>query len=349
MADLSNYVRQTPTKGQAAFRNIITNGDVLISQRGATFTNLNVAQYIQDRWILSMIPNSWRPTITTGSGGAVGDASDGNNITATVATAKASPSAGDYVVIVQRIEADRCKSIVNQTFSVSFWAKSNITGTYFVSIRNSGVTKSYLSPITISSANVWTYITIKDIPSLLTASALTWSTWTSEGLSFSLCLGAGSSYTSQTTFNQWITSNNISGVGQTNLGATLSNNFSITDVQIEPNFVTPFERRQKAIEHLLCRRYFEVIKFLEYPCRCISTAGYLWTSMVYSTEKRVAPTIAAFSGITPQYYNAGWSNAPLNTTSSVTTKSAGLRFVNTGASQYRSYILTATMTVDSEL
>jgi hypothetical protein len=46
------------------------------------------------------------------------------------------------------------------TVTVSFWARSSVTGTYPVSIRNSGSARSYVTTFTISAADTWEYKTL---------------------------------------------------------------------------------------------------------------------------------------------------------------------------------------------
>jgi hypothetical protein len=163
--------------------------------------------------------------------------------------------ASDYFAIAQPIEgynvADFNLGTANaKTFTLSFWVRSSLTGTFGGSFYNSAATRFYAFNYTISSANTWTQISVT-VPG---DTAGTWLTNNSGGLTVYFGLGVGSSYTG--TANTWggqayAPTSNVSVVGTS--GAT----FYITGVQLEVGTqATTFDYRSYGTELALCQRYY---------------------------------------------------------------------------------------------
>jgi hypothetical protein len=142
-----------------------------------------------------------------------------------------------------------------QTFTLSFWVKSSITGTHSVGLRNqgTGAYRSYIATYTINSANIWEYKTIT-IPGDTSG---TWYTDNSVAVQISFNLGAGSSFNASSA-NTWLTGNYLTVAGAANIVATSGATLNLTGIQFEKgSTATAFDYRPYGTELQLCQRYFE--------------------------------------------------------------------------------------------
>jgi hypothetical protein len=136
--------------------------------------------------------------------------------------------------------------------TLSFWVKSNLTGTFGGSLRNSAENRGYPFNYTISTSNTWEYKTI----TISGDTTGTWLTDNSTGIGVCFSLGMGTTYSN--TAGAWATGNYASATGATNVMATLGNTFYITGVQLEVGTsATGFEYRQYQQELALCQRYYQ--------------------------------------------------------------------------------------------
>ena len=143
-----------------------------------------------------------------------------------------------------------------KTCTLSFWVKSNLTGTYTISLINDGTNnRQFVTEYTINSTNTWEKKTI-------TIPGDTGGTWNSNGLRIAWTLtSAGNRQTS--TVGSWFddstaryaTNKQVSGF-MSNTG----NSFKLSGVQFEVgNYATDFEHRCYAEELSLCLRYYQKI------------------------------------------------------------------------------------------
>jgi len=183
----------------------------------------------------------------------------------TCTTADASPGTNDNVIVQQRIEGYDLQSLAWGTSSakditISFYVKSNKTGTASLAILNTDNSNAMISfPYTILSANTWEYKTIT-VPAY-TAGAfdydngrsmqLEW--WINSGTFYSS--GSGNHQTSWAALSQ--TQRNASNLG---IGGAVNDYFQITGVQMEiGRNATEFEYRSYGEELALCQRYCQLI------------------------------------------------------------------------------------------
>jgi len=229
-----------------------------------------------------------------------------NSMKFTVGTADASLGAAQYVYFRQAIEgfnfADCEFGTANaKTVTVSFWVKSNITGTFGGNIASTSHNRSYAFAYTINSADTWEYKTAT-IPGDTSG---TWNKTNSIGAYLHFCLASGATYLQST--GSWAAGTYIGPTGQTNLMATTANTFNITGVQLERGSVaTSFDYRSFGTELGLCQRYY----YKSYSTGTLpgtSTAAGGWFSQNYAAnaiciinarwivEMRNAPTVTTYS------------------------------------------------------
>jgi hypothetical protein len=174
----------------------------------------------------------------------------------TVTTARSSIAASDVYGIRQTIEgfniADLGWGTANaQTVTISFWARSSITGTYTVSLFNTAFNRSYVATYTISAANTFEYKTI----TIAGDTTGTWATDNSGGINLYFDLGSGSNF--QTTAGAWGASGYLRTSGSANWISTNGATFYITGVQLEKGSqATAFEWRPYGAELALCKMYY---------------------------------------------------------------------------------------------
>jgi hypothetical protein len=239
----------------AGSRNRIINGDMRIDQRNAgASVNLADGVYNLDRWQGSVSQAS-KVTIQRSTTAATGFT---HSQLLTVSSAMTF-GAGDYCGNAQSIEGFNVSDLgfgtANaKTVTVSFWARSSVTGTYSVAFHNEASNRSCAKAYTISAANTWEYKTI----TFQGDTSGTWLTDNSVGMKVYFALGMGSTYGGATD-GTWNSTLKLAVTGQTNWASTAGATFYITGVQLEPGSVaTPFERRSYGAELALCQRYFQL-------------------------------------------------------------------------------------------
>ena len=152
----------SPFTGGFGFRNRIINGAMVIDQRnaGASVTG-GVLVYTLDRYV-SFVQTDGVMTFQR-----VADAPTGftYSLKATTTTADASLGATQRAAIFQRIEgfnvADFALGSASAVqFTLSFWVKSTLTGTFGGSFQNNDSNRAYPFTYTISAANTWEQKTV---------------------------------------------------------------------------------------------------------------------------------------------------------------------------------------------
>jgi hypothetical protein len=247
------------------FKNRLINSAMVIDQRNAgaavTVNSISVSPYITDRFFCNGVTSDG---VFTAQQTTTAPAGFTNSLKFTVTTADASIGATQRYEFAQVIEgfnfADFNFGTANaKTFTLSFWIRASVTGTYGGAFVNEAANRSYVFSYTITAADTWEYKTI-------TVAGDTTGTWTGAtngyGLRVYWSLGEGSTY--QTTAGSWTAGFYLAPTGQTNLIATLNATMYITGVQLEKgSTATSFDYRPYGTELALCQRYYQAINFSE--------------------------------------------------------------------------------------
>ncbi len=245
-------------------RNFIINGDFQIWQRTTAATAANNDYATVDMWAFGESTDgaytSEQSTDTpTGTG---------YSVKAQVTTADTSIAAAQYAYIYTHVEAQNLQSLQYgtssaKTLTVSFFVKSNKTGTYTFAIYKQDST-SYIIPIeyTISSANTWEKKTITISPTAGSTSFITASAGAianDNGLGFQIGFGLAWGSNFHGTNNTWSSNSNHYGTSnQVNWMDSTSNNFYLSQVQLEiGDAATPFEHEDYGITLARCGRYYQ--------------------------------------------------------------------------------------------
>lgn len=268
------------------FRNRIINGAMEINQRaGGIVTATTSFQYITDRWgVIEVTDGTFTARQTTNA--PVGFK---NALYLETGTADTSLTATQYAAFSHQIEGLNIidfafGTAAARTITLSFWARSSLTGTFSGSIRNGALDRSYVFEFTINSANTYEYKMIT-IPGDTTG---TWATDNTAGLALTFSLGTGSTYS--TTAGSWVAGSYFASTGSVGIIGTASANFYITGVQLElGSSATPFERRPYAMELINCKRYYEE-GLVEQNSGTSSNRPFYQFTFQFQVSKRVAPT-----------------------------------------------------------
>jgi hypothetical protein len=244
--------QQLPTAGALSNRNLVINGAMNVAQRGTSFTVTDA--YTLDRYKFKE-NTAGAATVTQSS-----TAPDGfsYSLKVDVTTADTSMGSTDHGILMHSVEgynfaqADFGSSAAKKV-TLSFWVRSNKTGTYGVAFQNSAQNRSRVKEYTISSADTWEHKTI----TLDEDTAGTWLTTTGIGVKITWGLAGGSTYATSDLSN-WKTSNLFLTSNQVNLFDSTSNEWYLTGVQLEVGEkATPFEHRSFGDELHRCYRYYQ--------------------------------------------------------------------------------------------
>ena len=283
---------------QPNFRNIIINGDMSLAQRGTSSSSNTTGGYVTcDRWLADIdTQGTWTLSqstdVPTGQGFA-------NSFKYDCTTADASPAAGDKINFQQRLEGQNLQYLKKGTSSaesttLSFWVKSNKTGTYICELQDLDNTIQISKSYTISSSDTWEKKTVTFEGDTTGA----FGNDNARSLDVIWYLGAGSNLTSGTLNTSWnsVTAANRA-VGQVNLADNTSNEWYITGVQLEVgSSASDFEFLPHDVNLQRCQRYFfslggsATYQTYGYGMCFSSSAGMI--GVPYPTTMRSAPTVS---------------------------------------------------------
>jgi len=287
-------------------RNVIINGDMRIAQRGTSFAAAANDAFIVDRFAIGYSSDAVQ-TLSQDTD-VPSDEGFKYSIKWDITTADSSIAAGQYSLIVYRIEGYDFARFMGQTAILSFWVKSPKSGIHCVSFRNSNGDKSYIVEYTVDAVNTWEK---KTITVTFSDSAGTWLYTNGRGLQIAWILAAGSDW--QTTADTWVSTQELSTSNQVNCLDSTDNNFYLTGVQFELGSVaTSFEYRPYQQELALCQRYYyqatasatNLTVAVGYS-ESASSANFL---MFLPVEMRVVPTVGGSAASAWRVREAGGAN-----------------------------------------
>jgi hypothetical protein len=176
------------------------------------------------------------------------------------------------------------------TFTLSFWVRSSVTGTYSVAFQNSAQSRSYVATYTVNAANTFEYKTV-------TVTGDTTGTWlTDNGVGIYVFFDTGSGSNFNTTAGAWTAGTYYRTSGSVSLVANSGATFYITGVQLDRGSVaTSFDFRDYGRELILCQRYFQVVSSALVGCFA-NTTTYTG-SYTNPVVMRAAPTASVTAAI----------------------------------------------------
>jgi len=236
-------------------KNRIINGNMAIDQRNNGSSNTaNTNTYFVDRLQLQA---SGTPPVLTGQ--RVSDAPNDFKYSMKFTTNSTTDTltASEAVTPRQNIEgfnvADFNFGNANaKEFTVSFWVKSSVTGTYGFCVMNANFDRHYVTTYNINSANTWEKKTI----TLTADTSGTWDSTTGVGVRIMFPIDTGPGMETATT-ETWGTGDYRRTASCVKLLQSSSATWQITGLQVElGDTATPFENRMYSQELAMCQRYF---------------------------------------------------------------------------------------------
>lgn len=280
-------------------KNLLINGGMNIFQRSTSASVSTDTYSTVDRW-KTRVGNQGAFTVSR-STDVPSAQGFGYSTKWDCTTADASPAASDFIVFEQRIEGQNLQHLLKGTSSakkltISFWIKTNKTGTYICELLDFDNTRNISKSFTISSTSTWEKIT-------LTYDGDTSGTIGNDnGFSFAVMiwLGAGSDFTTGTLQTSWGTVGTNRATGVVNLADSTSNELYITGIQLEVGSTASgfeFEPYQTTINK--CYRYCEKVDVrvihVSRPNGAGSGGGY--TNVYFKQSKRDVPTTTITTGV----------------------------------------------------
>ena len=289
------------------FRNIIINGDMSLAQRATSASSITSGGYHAcDRWKEDMTSaGTWTisqsTTVPTGQGFATSLKMD-------CTTANGSLSANSELMVQQRLEGQMLQYLKKGTSdavstTLSFWVRSNKTGTYICELQDVDNTRQISKSYTISSADTWEKKTIT-FPGDTTGAL---DNNNARSLDCSFYLAAGSDLSSGTLSTTWTAKTDANrAVGQVNLADSTSNEWYVTGVQLEAGTsASDFEFLPVDVNLARCQRYFELITGSRSQYSRYSSAAYP-NPFFFRVNKRANPTISKAEANFTMFYNNGY-------------------------------------------
>ena len=283
-------------------RNLVIGGCMRVAQRGTSVSSVTSGGYKTcDRW--NVFGSSFGTyTVSQSSTSPDGFA---NSLKLDCSAADTSPAAGDHFGVQMKFEGQDLQQLQKGTSSaksvtISFFVRSNKTGTYTIELDDRDNTRSFSKTYTISSADTWEYKTVTFAGD--TTGALDDDNANSFQLSWWLM--AGSNFTSGTFTTGWEARTNANRVSSSNvnLSDSTSNEWYITGVQLEVGEqATPFEHRSFGDELARCQRYYgeygnsSGVAVILACARTTDNGDIKWGTFSFPTQMRADPTTTIVS------------------------------------------------------
>lgn len=251
--DIATVLAETFPEG-----NYLINGNFDFWQRGTSFAGVSVGDYYADRWKYSSdsdaIVTISRSTDTPTFSESDYPSDYSLSMEVTTSDTNVTTQSSRFLQIIEGfnvVELARASS-----FTLSFWVKATVTGTYSVTFGNSAGNGAYVAEYTISSSNTWEKETIT-VPKVALGTG-TWNKTNGSGMFVSFWIGGTGSATSS--IGSWGAIANVPSTNQVNNLASNGNIFRLSQVMIEEgDEARTFTRAGKSIQRELelCQRYYE--------------------------------------------------------------------------------------------
>lgn len=290
-------------------RNVIINGCMDVWQRGSSASVAGSStKYLADRWLCyngtSASLNMTRAERSADSGNVPTVLQAGmhlsNSLRLSVSAADTSIAAGEHLQIMYRVEGYDWRQIAHKTSMLTFWVKTNKTGTYAVSLRNQPVSASFVQNYTVTASDTWTRFAITVAEA---TTDVTWNYSESCGVLVGFTLASGSTYHGGA--GNWTAAERIATSSQVNFASSAGNVFMLTGVQLyDGTQVLPLRQELYADEFHRCQRYYQILPM-------VTTNGGINTqvarTVVFPSAMRTVPSVAgataAGAGSDISFYN----------------------------------------------
>jgi len=310
---LANFSSVAPDIGR---RNLIINGAMQVAQRGTSKTGVTAGTYATVDRFQNGANNlgTWTEEQSTDSPNGFS-----NSFKLTCTTADATPAAGDYIRMLYTFEGQDLQQFAFGTsdaknMTISFWIKSNKTGTVNTILRHTDANRIAGELVSINAADTWEYKTVTLNGD--TSSGFNNDNQTSAQLQW--WFNAGSTFTGGTISNSFqnLATNMYASNATLGLGGATSDYVAITGVQLEVGSVaTPFEHRSYGEELVACQRYYQYYDSTDRLPAWVASAstGVIFTANCLQNPMRAQPSISltAPAGF-DSYYRSSYVQSSAN-------------------------------------
>ena len=244
-----------------AMPNMIINGDCRVAQRGTSTASITGGtNFVVDRWLFNP---SGHGTWTLSQNSSTGLSEFETSVKMLCTTGGGSPAASDYVSMTYNIEGYDTQILKMGTsdaerFTVSFYVKSNKTGTGIVEaqITSSSSSVEYSRSFTISQANTWEK---KSVTMIANTSLAQDNKTTSTGLTLYFILDSGTNQTTGTLPTTWADQTFVNRWAGHDLaiGRNADDYMEMTGLQVDVGDVAqPFKYESFKDNLARCQRYY---------------------------------------------------------------------------------------------
>ena len=235
--DISNLISGPVSSDRKTATPLIINGDMQIAQRGTSATALgngDTGYHTVDRFKFREDGTpTYEFTMSQSTDTPTGQGFS-QSLKLDCTTAQSSLASADsltfrHIVESQNLQMLKYGTSSAETLTLSFWVKTNKTGTYTLWVFQEDGSRNISKEYTVSSANTWE----KKVINIDADTGGTINNDNGIGLTFGWYLGAGSDHTSgtlQTTWGSLVLANRVSS-SQVNLADSTSNDWYITDIE----------------------------------------------------------------------------------------------------------------------
>jgi len=304
----------------SSFKNKVINGAMVVAQRGTSAVTTS-GGYPVDRFQVNSNANDFTAIQNT-----TVPSSDGFSYSVSIQpTATKTPTSGTYAAFSQGIEGLNMQGLgwgtANaKSVTVSFWVRSSKTGTYSISTKNAGASRTWCQEYTINSANTWEFksYTITGCPDG------SWPIDNTRGMTVDFWLAGQNTQTS--TIGSWISGNANMSSNQVNFFDSTSNVFYVTGLQVEVGTVsTSFDFRSYGTELLLCQRYCRTVLSAETSGFGFVNGSANFYMFDYGTPMRSTPSLSYSGTLNPTNYSSNLSTVTGVNAITTTANAGGVR------------------------
>ena len=312
---------QTPN-ASLGFKNRIINGAMSVWQRGTSFAGIATSAYTVDRWQSTIAGSSLNVTASQST------SVPSNAFEYSLQYQQVSSSATSVTEYAtrQRFELNNVRDLAGNSVTVSFWYRSNITGTHGVRILPLGTTGGVDTSIaiTVNTANTWEY---KTVTTTALSAITSWGATAGNAAALILDIGF-----------------RVNGVGQATIAA--NDYFQVTGVQLEKgSTATSFDYRAYGTELQLAKRYYRKLggeTAADVLIQGYATAGQgISCTILLDAGMRTAPTVTR---------QGTWVDMTAGTFASYpSTTSVGIQFSPSSSTSSGTYTNGGSLTLAAEL
>lgn len=276
-------------------KNMVTNGAMQVAQRGTSSTTLTTYATV-DRFLSALSGNTDQLAGTQAQSTTAPDGFS-NSYKIDCTTAETTVDADEFWRVRHYVEAQNLQRLkygtsAAQSITLSFWVRSNVTGTYACNIYQPDGVRQITKTYAINSADTWEYKTI----TFAGDTSGTINNDNGSGLEISWFLMAGSTWTG-TDSTSWgaYANGGLANGHAVNMASSTSNEWYITGVQLEVGEqATPFDHSESYGETLArCQRYCQVRSSEGVNYGVFASGGLVASNVAYFTIPHITTMRAA--------------------------------------------------------